>query len=325
MEEYSILEVEFYLLRGDCHNDPYTHGNEEQRVSGQWYFHRAPRRLGTPSPAPSDSLSTFSGYRGGTRKGLDLTLGTSSSPLSSNTPSTSRFFGPTDTLPSTSTTKSNVRGGVLLRSILRKSDKRVISGPSLLVDELLRVSGASSIVELVKDKWSGDISAFPTASSTALPAKLYLRPIANQGNPSLDSPRIYRSPRIGLDLSNPAVKLSVSDPRIIYVAKPYRYFVHPHLLIANGRGQTFLAIYKSCLENSSTKAAGDKDNLVDEVSSLTGLKTQSVIKYSGDYESGRSSGNIKSFVGPVGKGASASPTTFVKMMGSLERFLARPN
>jgi len=34
---YKILELEFYLWKKECHEDPFTHGSEEQRLSGQWY------------------------------------------------------------------------------------------------------------------------------------------------------------------------------------------------------------------------------------------------------------------------------------------------
>lgn len=33
---YQVLEVEFYLWIDSTHEDPFTHGNEEQRISGQW-------------------------------------------------------------------------------------------------------------------------------------------------------------------------------------------------------------------------------------------------------------------------------------------------
>ena len=33
---YQVLEVEFYLWIESTHEDPFTHGNEEQRVSGKW-------------------------------------------------------------------------------------------------------------------------------------------------------------------------------------------------------------------------------------------------------------------------------------------------
>lgn len=34
--DYAILEVEFYLYKAGCHEDPFTHGTEEQRISGRW-------------------------------------------------------------------------------------------------------------------------------------------------------------------------------------------------------------------------------------------------------------------------------------------------
>ncbi|KIN93546.1 hypothetical protein M404DRAFT_36015 [Pisolithus tinctorius Marx 270] len=33
---YEILEVEFYLQKSGCHEDPFTHGSFEQEKSGQW-------------------------------------------------------------------------------------------------------------------------------------------------------------------------------------------------------------------------------------------------------------------------------------------------
>ena len=35
--DYEILELEFYLYKSGCHEDPFTHGTEEQRDSGKWY------------------------------------------------------------------------------------------------------------------------------------------------------------------------------------------------------------------------------------------------------------------------------------------------
>jgi hypothetical protein len=34
---FEILELEFYLQKAVCHEDPFTHGSEEQKVSGRWY------------------------------------------------------------------------------------------------------------------------------------------------------------------------------------------------------------------------------------------------------------------------------------------------
>lgn len=34
--EFEILELEFYLYKSGCHEDPFTHGSEEQKQSGRW-------------------------------------------------------------------------------------------------------------------------------------------------------------------------------------------------------------------------------------------------------------------------------------------------
>lgn len=34
---FEILELEFYLQKAGCHEDPFTHGSEEQKISGRWY------------------------------------------------------------------------------------------------------------------------------------------------------------------------------------------------------------------------------------------------------------------------------------------------
>ena len=35
--DYELLEAEFYLWKQGSHEDPFTHGSEEQRRSGRWY------------------------------------------------------------------------------------------------------------------------------------------------------------------------------------------------------------------------------------------------------------------------------------------------
>ena len=34
--EFRILELEFYLRKQECHEDPFTHESEEQKICGQW-------------------------------------------------------------------------------------------------------------------------------------------------------------------------------------------------------------------------------------------------------------------------------------------------
>jgi hypothetical protein len=58
---YRICECEFYLNDVDAakvHPDTFAHGDEMQRLSGQWYFHRFGKT-----------------FKSGTYKGLDLTFG----------------------------------------------------------------------------------------------------------------------------------------------------------------------------------------------------------------------------------------------------------
>ena len=268
------------------------------------YFHRAPRY----SADSNRSLTSATRYRDGSRKGLDLTIGG---------PVTSTNIA----LSSAADQSSLQRGGILLRTLRRISDSKVISGPSLLVDEILRLSGAARIPDLVEHLWGGDTSAFPPASYGSKPSSvsLYLRPITAPA--SVKSP-IYRSPRIGLDLSHPGTTNSPTDPRIVFISKPYRYFVHPELLTSNGRSQTFLGVYRTCLASGRHDDSGLA--LRRELVRLTGMKEHSVIKYLADYQSGIDEGNLQSFIGASGKGASASPATYLKMMGALARVHAPP-
>ncbi|KAJ1302601.1 hypothetical protein OPQ81_002918 [Rhizoctonia solani] len=127
---YELLEVEFYWYNQETgHIDPFTHAAEEQKVGGNWYFHRAPRRgpANAQSTAPVPSPKT-NGFREGTRKGLDLTFGTP---------------------PCAPTDAPVAYGGILFRTIRNIQTKKVTCGPSLLVDELLRASEIDSLPTLV--------------------------------------------------------------------------------------------------------------------------------------------------------------------------------
>ena len=252
------------------------------------YFHRVPRFKASATSGPP-------AYRSGSRKGLDLTIGTPNSPDSSNTQPVS------------------VRGGILLRTLRRVSDSTVVSGPSLLVDELLRTSGAAEIPELVNEKWMGDISAFRAPSADSNPVTLF---VGVKEEASRAPAQMYKSPRIGLDLSHPSTRLDPSDRRVRYVSKPYRYFVLPHLLTANGRGQTFLGVHDHCV---NALQISKKPLLVGKIASLTGMQSQTVDKYLNTYRDALASGELERFIGSRGKGASASPGTFLQLMGGLQR------
>ncbi|KZV64070.1 hypothetical protein PENSPDRAFT_640094 [Peniophora sp. CONT] len=283
-EEYEILELEFYL-NSEEHPDPYTHGSEEQTTLGQWYFHRAPRK--TPIPKAAAGLKP-AGYRGGTRKGLDITLGCPSS-LSG----------------------TNMRGGILMRTIRRISDQRIISGPSLLVDEILRVSGATGLKDLVETHWLGDISIGSHSSG----AKSWLNLERVEKPKSLGT--IYNSPRIGLDLSHPSVQIDKTNPRLRFVCAHYRYYMHPELLIANGRGQTFLGVILLTPKMLDCSL----DAFVLNVSDRVGMQQATAVKYLNIYRAARETGSLSGFIGSVGKGAGSSAVPFLGMAGAVRRYL----
>ncbi|KDQ63970.1 hypothetical protein JAAARDRAFT_27642 [Jaapia argillacea MUCL 33604] len=307
--EFEILELECYLHKVGCHEDPFTRGAEEQRKSGLWYFHRAPRRFQPSTSQVTRAPTAAGGYRGGTRKGLDITFG---SPLLLSSP----YFASSSTTkpPSTAPPSTTTRGGVLFRTIRRVKDQKLISGPSLLVDEVLRLSKADSISQLVDTIWGGNISAFSPPSSS--PSFMSLQRMSDPKK-STPPPRIHKSPRIGLDLSHPETTASMTHPRVVYVTKQYRYFTNPHLLVANGRAHTFLGVYLECDKNS--ELSDDEAAMSQELVRLTGLKGPTVSKYLDEYKAGYRSDKLTSFIGAKGKGASSAPATLLKMMGCLDR------
>lgn len=99
-ERYHFAELEAYYS-GDAHPDLFAHRDPLQLENARWYFHR-----------------TRGEYRGGSFKGLDLTLGDGKS-----------YFG------------------ILIRTI-EKPDGTLIDGPSLTVDHLLERTKASGVAVL---------------------------------------------------------------------------------------------------------------------------------------------------------------------------------
>ena len=237
------------------------------------------------------------GYRSGSRKGLDLTFGT-----------------PVTDQPSTSAAPAGTRGGILLRTLRRKSDRKVISGPSLLADEILRLSGTASIVELVDQEWCGDISAWPIPSANR---RTSLRIERATDTSSLKPPSVYRSPRIGIDLSHFSTTESLTHPRVVYVSKPYRYFIHPQLLTANGRVQTFLGVYNAC--RASGRNSNNAFGLRRDIIRIGGFSDKVAEKYLADYKDGFKNGSLKAFIGARGKGTSSTASGCLKLFGTLAR------
>ncbi|KAM5542461.1 hypothetical protein V8D89_003920 [Ganoderma adspersum] len=354
-DQLEVLELEFYLYKTDCHEDPFTHASPEQGQRGRWYFHRPPSRSledGVPMTV------THNGYRGGTRKGLDVTLGRAPPAM------TSKFFPVAD--PPSPEGADIVRGGALLRSARRVSDGKVISGPSLLVDEVLRLSGAREIGELVAINWTSDISAFsppdapsPSSSSvldTAAQLKklsasttgvvserlstMYLvRAPQNPEGPPVCPPglgkdalvdgklRIFRSPRIGLDISHPTIPspssspaAALAHPRVTFIARPYRFFVSPYVLTANGRGQTFVGVHDALVARGHCTTDAE---ILGELVRLTGFKGPTTAKYLAELRDGLADGTLGEWTGPKGKSVTSSVMAWLRMIGTLRRLGAR--
>ncbi len=99
-QQYRLAEVEMYYS-GPEHHDPFSHREPIQRECGRWYFHR-----------------THGVYRGGSFKGLDLTLGDG----------TAHF-------------------GVIIRSVVGLNGT-MIDGPCVLVDQLLARTQMPSVAAL---------------------------------------------------------------------------------------------------------------------------------------------------------------------------------
>ncbi|KAJ2931063.1 hypothetical protein H1R20_g6057, partial [Candolleomyces eurysporus] len=330
-----IMELEFYVQKEGFHEDPFTHGSEEQKVAGRWYFHRAPR-----FSADSNRSSTGTSWRSGSRKGLDLTIGR---------------FPPQGTEQAQSS--SLLQGGILLRSIrVLGREPKVVSGPSLLVDQILSSSGVKEIGDLVNGKWGGDTSAFPPSSNPTTPGPagsptppsppaptctLRVIPKSQFGSSSSSSKPtgswgflgskkqtvIYSSPRIGLELSHPGTTGPSVRPlhsRIRFLPRAYRYFREPELLVANGRPQTFVgALLHSAkiigLSDLGAKALKNP-RLIKDVCKIANFKEPLAQKYLNDFVDGGKGGEKlleREFVGAKGKGAAGSPSSYLRMMGAV--------
>ncbi len=90
--ELRLREIEFYVNHPN-HPDKYTHSDVDQKRPGCWYFHK-----------------TGKSYRGGTYKGLDISIG-----------SNAHF------------------GGILIRSLQDKATGEVVEGSCLCVDHIIKL------------------------------------------------------------------------------------------------------------------------------------------------------------------------------------------
>lgn len=107
-KKFRICEIEIYL-KDKKHNDEYTHCNKDQSKFGKWYFHKTHKN----------------NYKGGTFKGMDLTLGDKT---------TKRYCG------------------ILIRSIYDIKKKELIEGPCKCVDKILALYSKDKIIDFTNSK-----------------------------------------------------------------------------------------------------------------------------------------------------------------------------
>lgn len=218
------------------------------------------------------------------------------------------------------------RGGILLRTARVVKTGVVVSGPSLLVDLILSLSGADAIETLVQDHWQGDISAFHSPEDPYDSSKRGSR-LSLILNPSASPSKLkcYRSPRIGLDLSHYTAAADVTNPRVIFVQKHYRFVRDPHLLKANGRSQLFVGLLLHSIRElypNGVKfplSSKEKGAIANSIATLGGWPILSTRNYIGHFEAGVSSGFklVGPYCGPSGKGACGTVEKIILLFGAL--------
>lgn len=151
------------------------------------FTHRHPRQ-GAPGRWYFHRAGASATYRGGSFKGLDLT------------------FGP-----------PGAWGGVLIRTISDAGD--LVTGPSLVVDHLLRSAGARSLAALDDGRAALDTSG-----------AVHLRPQGREAT-------VWSTARVGLTL-----RRDHDDARTRWLLARLRFLTEPR--IAKGRVHTVIALYE---------------------------------------------------------------------------------
>ena len=242
---FSLHEVELYCNHTGLHPDAYTHGSDEQRGVGSWYFHK--------------SGGTF---KGGSYKGLDVTAGYAGAPIGvllravrvvdQWTVPAAAGAAPVRTPPANNNSAMGPLGTATVGT--------VIEGPSLTADAMLGHTGFASIVALVG---SPDGTVRVNDERLALVLTPQARRTAN------DAASLLRGPRVGL--------VPRRADHLRFVARPYRVVLQP-------RGAKPLAKMRAGLVASliakPVAAAGDGNGQQapsdDDVIAATGAAAKSV-------------------------------------------------
>lgn len=104
--KYRIMEIEIYYY-SETHPDPFVHKSKQQQIPNQWYFHTLHDK----------------GYREGTYKGIDITIGT---------PNQSTY------------------GGILIRTIQDTETKEITEGSCSIANKIINGCGLTTMTEFAK-------------------------------------------------------------------------------------------------------------------------------------------------------------------------------
>lgn len=166
-QNHRLREIEFYFT-SDNHQDPFTHCHPLQSTFGTWYFHRMNATTGS--------------YKGGTFKGLDITVG-----------------------------NKNCAGGFLIRSIEKIETNEIICGPSLCVDYIIQQNNSENIDLFVKTKLQENLSVFSSTQNFLT--------LKNGDQVKLGKKQIIFTGRIGLYFTKKSVSLEQQQK---FIFKLYR-------------------------------------------------------------------------------------------------------
>jgi len=203
---HQFVELEAYFT---CtkHDDPYTHGDPVQQECALFYFHR----MG-------------SGYKGGTYKGMDVSIGNSADEV----------------------------GGLLVRSLLREDTGEVICGPCKCVDHIIALLKADSVQHLVDTKLNGDIRLGTTTKP------LFVSPRATP----LTFP-VLGSPRVGLNMTKKGPSDHNQKDYLMRCGQGannmtrsrfYRFIAQPSLpKVVKGRGLIAAAMHHAAISDVAAK------------------------------------------------------------------------
>jgi len=262
-QPFRMAEIEFYLTHPSAMPDPYPHNDPIQVNRWLWYFHR----------------SSGKSYRGGTYKGLDITIGDAP-----------RFIG-----------------GILIRSLLglvpaelepaqkkKKGNDAFVCGPCKLVDHILTLNGydyaeKDATRNFVETTLKDDLSV-----EAAEGKALYLR--HSTPDDRITPMELLTSGRVGLNPNK------TSEHQMRYVFKSYRYFL-PLPEINKGRALAIMALHHEAHRSPA------------EIAKLTGATPAAIAKCLDAYEKGKKK-KAASFVGEKLENDEAICTAYGAIRGS---------